>query len=327
MKKIKSDAKSFLSSLEYAKTIALSGHVQPDGDTIGSVLGLFSVLKKSGFEVFPLMLKNEIPESYRFLPFIDEILNPEKFKKKTDIFISVDSPTPDRLGPAVSAFNGAENTINIDHHIDNKSFAEINIVHTDISSVSEIIYWILSNSGFSLSPEEALCFYVGIVTDTGRFQYTNTSSDTFQAAKELIEKGVSPNFVFKKIYENISYSSTKLLSIMLNRAVVEDGLIWSYISREDLSKTGARLVDSENFVDFLRSVRGVKVAALIKEVKTERGKHWKVSLRSKGKINVQEIASKFGGGGHPQASGFKTETEPEEVINKIKEFTKIRKEE
>jgi phosphoesterase RecJ-like protein len=297
---LRSKAQEFYRLLNQAKTIGIAGHVHPDGDCLGAMLSLKNFIEKQGKQVKVLAEKEDLPESYVFLPGYDSITD-EIPGFNFDIFISVDAPNLKRLGRFKWAFTGAQETINIDHHPDNENFAQLNIVHKDFSSTSEIIFWILKHSGMEIDLETATCLYVGIVTDTGKFQYSNTFPSTFEAAKQLVERGVVPVEIFRKVYENIKPEVLKFLGVVLERVKSEDGFFWSYFTKQDLEKFKVKVSDTENFVDYIRSIRGVKVAALFKSIVDEQ--QWKVSLRSSGEINVQRLSAKFGGGGHYEAAG------------------------
>lgn len=318
-----SQRKKIIQILKSKNSFYVSGHVQPDGDSIGAVLGLYHCLKKAGKKVVPLGKVSEVPPQYRFLPGIEALSSAKDITQPADVFISVDAPNVERLGEADKAFKASKIHINIDHHLDNDNFGEFNLVDLNKSSVCEIVFWLLKDAGFEIDLKTATCLYTGIVTDTGRFQYTNTFPSTFEAARILLEIGVLPAMIFSEVYENLSFNALKLLGKVLSKAESSDGLVWSTISRKDLEETKADLSETETFIDMLRSVKGVKVAAIFKEIMVDGEKMWRVSLRGKNGYDVQKIAQKHGGGGHKQAAGYKTkmtlDQATQEIIKYIKE--------
>lgn len=321
MEKVRKQAEKFFASLKDAKKIAVGGHVHPDGDCLGSMLGLYHILSDMGYSVVPVMNRNDVPSHYSFLPGVEKLKDPEECCESCDVFIGVDAPTPARLGDAEKLFKRCRFSVNIDHHIDSENYADLNIVFENFSSVSEIIFWMAKSEGVFISEEAAVCIYTGIVTDTGRFQYSNTAVSTFEAAAELVSAGVKPVEVFRQVYENVEPGTIKLLGYLLERTVNENGFCWSYVLQSDLKKTGTTLADTENFVDHVRSVKGCQVAAVFKEIDAG-SKKWKVSLRSKGKIDVQKIAALFGGGGHTEAAGCDMHGKLEEVVDALRKAVK-----
>lgn len=321
VQKIKNRAREFLEAIEKAERIGIACHVHPDGDCLGAMTALRHFLRKTGKEVHMLAMRKDLPESYSFLPGFDEIA--ENADSQPDTFIALDCPNKRRLGAFKDLFERSETKINLDHHSDNEMFADINIVVEEVSSTSEIVFWLLKHCGFELDFETALPLYVGIVTDTGRFQYSNTFPSTFVAAKELVESGVKPVEVFRKVYENIRPEVLKLLGIVLERVRSKDGFYWSYLEKADFTSLDVSPSETENFIDYIRAIRGVKVAALLKSA-DESSRKWKVSLRSRGGVNVQKLCAVFGGGGHPEASGCELKGSMEEVVERIfEEYSKL----
>ncbi len=315
---MKTDPKEkIIEILKNENSFYISGHVQPDGDSIGAVLGLYHSLTNAGKKVIPLGKSTEIPPQYRFLPGIEALFSAKNIIDPADVFISLDAPNVERLGEAGKAFKISRIHINIDHHLDNSNFGDFNLVDIRKSSVCEIVFWILKEAGFEINIETATCLYTGIVTDTGRFQYSNTFPSTFETARILIESGVLPVSIFSEVYENLSFNALKLLGKVLSRAESNNGLVWSAILKDDLKETKADLSETENFIDLLRSVKDVKVAAIFKEVIIEGKKVWRVSLRGKNGYDVQKIAQKHGGGGHKQAAGYRTEQNIDEATDEI----------
>lgn len=311
------DLSRLIELLKNKNNFVLATHVQPDGDAIGSLLGLGMLLGNMGKQVFLSWgEKIVVPQQYTFLPGIELIDDPSNCPTNTDVFIALDCATLDRLGNLAEKAGKARTLVNIDHHAEKSKFGRINITDENASSTSELVLRISNKLGVELTKDIAVCLYVGIVTDTGKFQYTNTTQDTFEAAKELLRYSISPNEIFQSLYETTSFYYLKLQGIALSRAtlVEEIGLIYTWLLQSDLEQTNAELSQAENLIDLLRSVQGIEVAVVFKEIGDSR---LNVSLRSKGKINVSKLAESFGGGGHPNAAGFKSKDTREKVLNDL----------
>lgn len=300
----------------------ISSHVGPDGDSLGATLALGHVLK--------MLKKNAclsfgedsvtIPSHYRLLDDIDW-LKSYKSCNPAPVFISLECPQQSRLGGSYKLAKKAKHLINIDHHGDNRFYGTHDYVNSEISSTCEILFNLFNLLDVKLNKKIATYLYIGIVTDTGRFQYSNTSPQTFQAAKKLLEFGVDANYIFQYIYENRSAKSLKLLGITLAKAKIDKkGFIYSTISKEDFALSEVRIGETEDFIDFLRSVKNIKLAAILKESNSN---EIKVSLRSQNNINVAKIAEAFGGGGHAAAAGYTSKGKiPDSIINLKKEINK-----
>lgn len=321
LQKVQNKAEEFLQAIEKAAVVGIACHIHPDGDCLGAMMALRHILTRMGKEVHAFAVKKDLPESYSFLPGIEEV--EEEAAVQPDTFISLDCPNVRRLGVFKNLFENSKTKINLDHHSDNEMFADINIVVEEVSSTSEIVFWLLKSCRIDIDFETALSLYVGIVTDTGRFQYSNTFPSTFEAAKELVESGVKPVEVFRKVYENVRPEVLKLLGIVLERVRSRNGFYWSYLEKSDFSSLNVSPSETENFIDYIRSIRGVKVAALLKS-SDENSARWKVSMRSRGSVNVQKLCAVFGGGGHPEASGCEIEGSREEVVERIfEEYSRL----
>ncbi len=294
----------------------LATHLYPDGDALGSLIGLAAVLKNQGKKVFMgLGEKSPLPPHYAFLPLLNKIVYPGEKSYQTEVFIALDCASLVRLGGWAEQAQKTPVFINIDHHPSNEKFGFLNLVDTGVSSTSELIFELLKEVGFELTREAALAFYVGILTDTGRFQYANTSPRTFEVVRELMSYGLDTFQIFQQVYENFSFNCLKLLGLVLKRAVLEDGLIFSYLTQKDLKKYAVEMAETENYIDFLRLNRDSKLAILFKELPDGQ---WKASLRSKKGVYSHLIASHFGGGGHQRAAGFSTVWPREKVLDLIK---------
>ena len=304
-------------TIKKERDFIVATHVQPDGDAIGALLALGFLLKGLGKNVtLAAGDHSEIPAQYRWLPGQDLIKSGAPAASK--VLIALDVANASRLGASESLLAKCPITINIDHHPDNPGFADLNWVEPGLSSASEMVFDLWSRFDLPLTIDAATCIYVGMLTDTGRWQYSNASSRALRIAAELVDLGVVPVEIFNRIYENYSPQWFKLLAVGLEKAVfdTELGLAYTIINQLDQAKTGASLAESENLVEWLRSVTGITVSMVLKEM--TRG-DIKVSLRSRDPIDVGAVARRFGGGGHKNASGFISREAPETIIKNIKQ--------
>lgn len=294
----------------------ISGHVNADGDVIGSAFGLFQILKSIGKTSRITLDPPVVPKKYGFAQSTD-VFGVNKIGE-FDVFIALECPMPKRLGALQEIALNSKFLINIDHHGDNEVYGTVNYVRADAASTTEIIYKLCPYLGAEVTPAIANDLYMGLVTDTGKFQYSNTTAETLKVAAELVGKGADPNMIFQNIYENISFGALLQLGKMAVNAKIDDNiLIWSIIDKNE----GGVYVhpgEAENLIDHLRAVSGPEVAALLKIDASD----VKCSLRSRGKVNVAEIAEKFQGGGHPNAAGFSVQMPADEIIEKIKKHLK-----
>ena len=211
--------------------------------------------------------------------------------------------------------------VDVDHHHDNTRFGDVNLVVADASSTAEVLRDVFLELDVPLTPEIAEALYIGLVTDTGRFQYANTTPKALRLAAELVERGADVHKVFESVYESVQFAKLKLLARALDRAQIYDGgrIVVSWLRRDDFAEVGAEEPYSEGIIDFLRAVEGAEVAALIREPPSDAGPTRRVSLRaSTDDIDVSAIARSFGGGGHRQAAGFSTESTVEEITDLIR---------
>lgn len=303
--------------IDSAQEILCVPHINPDGDAIGSSLGLALWLRERGRNV-KIGWDSDlyIVPHYRFLPGLD-LITDEKGIGAPDCIIVLDCGSRSRMGDFEKYVSGAKAIINIDHHEGNEMFGDINIVEPQASSVAEIIYRLLLAMEPTLSKEIVECLYTGVVTDTGRFQYKNTSANTHEIAADMIRRGVDPNYIYRRVFERSTFGAIKLLCMMLGRAVLDErlSLIFSWITEEDLKDTDTNFAETENFVDYLRAVGEPEVAAMVKREKQD---SCKVSLRSKESFDVGALARKMGGGGHRHAAGYTTAESIEDTIANLK---------
>ncbi len=302
------------SAISGAETIGISSHVNPDGDSIGSLLGLAMLLQAAGKRTFPCFPEPwKYPPQYTFLPGRELLIEPAALEEGLELFVALDCSNPERLGPLQERAESAGMLLNIDHHEDNRLYGGINLVDESASSTSELVYKAGKAAGFPMSPDIATCFYTGVVTDTGRFQHRNTSPGTFITASQLAAAGADIFQVVKEVYGNQSLSYTRILGRVLQRIEVleEYEFAYSFITQRDLAETGAVLPETEDLIDHMRSLRGTRVVALLKELADGKVR---VSLRSRDGFEVGPIARRLGGGGHAMAAGYTSESDIEGSI-------------
>lgn len=280
--------------------IFICSHVQPDGDNIGSTLALYMAIKKKKENV-KVVKTDEIPSDYLFLPNI-QVFKEYSLDEQVDLFISLDSSDVERLGPGKELLKKAKKIINIDHHVTNNGFGDINIVLPSASATGEIVYKFIKHMNAEIDKDIATCLYTAISTDTGRFMYSNTTYETHLIASELLKTGIDINNINIHLYQNRSMERTKLFLEAINNMDFHlDGKVGIAVVTQDmLSRNNAKLEDSEGIVSFIRDTSTIEVACLLKEISE---KEIKVSLRSKQHVDVSKIALNFGGGGHIRAAG------------------------
>jgi bifunctional oligoribonuclease and PAP phosphatase NrnA len=295
----------------------LTAHEGPDGDALGSLLGMHHLLTQLGKDSVMFLAAKEfpLPIEYRFLP-LEEVFHepPADMPDRTIVFL--DCGNVDRM-PVEFLTAGENFRINIDHHHDNTQFGDVNLVEVDASCTAEIVYELAVLLGIEIGPEMAEALYVGMVTDTGKFMYENSNARTHRIAAELIEAGVAVDETYRRLYEHVPVEKLRLLSRALDgiQRHCDGALVLAYITAADYKASGSGAEMTEGIIDHLRSVEGARVAALIRDLVDRGDAARKVSLRSSGgEIDVSAIARKHGGGGHKRAAGFSTDLELEELV-------------
>lgn len=294
---------NIINVLKCARSAAILSHIMPDGDSIGSMLALYSVLKRMGKEAEIFSCDNVSPV-YSFLPGYDEIKKcSDAVKRKYDVLIVLDCGNMDRTGDCCSdIIKYAAASINIDHHVSNSMFADFNYVDTNASSTGEIIYQIIKSMGVVILKEEASCLYTAILTDTGCFKYSNTSLETHRIAGDLISSGIEFGDIHDLMYRNYSFSTVKVLGRVLSSIeLFNDGQIaLMQLLKENFEGFKLQDVDTTDFINYARDISTVEAAVFIKQVSPN---EYKVSLRSKHRLDVRAVCEKYGGGGHVRAAG------------------------
>ncbi len=295
----------------------LTAHEGPDGDALGSLLGLHNLLTQLGKDSVMFMAAKEfpLPIEYRFLA-LEEVFHepPADMADRTVVFL--DCGNIDRM-PIDFLVDGGNLVINIDHHHDNTLFGDLNLVDVDASCTAEIVYQLAILLGAEITLEIASALYAGLITDTGKFMYENTKARTHRIAAELIEAGVAVDETYRRLYEHVPIEKLRLVSRALDDIQFHcDGLlVLACITAADYAASGAGEEMTEGIIDHLRSVEGSKVAALIRDLGDRGRAARKVSLRSSdGEVDVSAIARKHGGGGHKRAAGFSTDLDLGELV-------------
>ena len=288
------------SRLARGTSFLLLAHLHPDGDVLGSMLGLGLALMGQGKPV-TLAGPHPVPEPYRFLHGAEWIQQWKEAHGAYDVTVLLDCPDPARTGGLLDMVRERGTTVvNIDHHQDNRRFGDFNWVDVSAAATGELVYDLLQTLRWPLTPEVATALYTALVTDTGSFRYSNSSAKAFRVAAHLVSEGAAPARVAGELHEGRTLDALRLLGDLLQRIEMSpDGRVAWLVLPSELAGN-QDLIEAEDFITYPRSIRSVKVALLFRELHPG---HVKVSLRGKGEINVAKIAGRFGGGGHPNASG------------------------
>lgn len=306
--------KNLESVLEGVTTVAIAGHVRPDGDCIGSCMGTYLYLTQNYPKLKVDVYLEEVPDTFSYITDVETVKNEWTMGTEYDLLILLDISSVDRIGVAGEALDTAKKTVCIDHHITNPGIAKFNHVVPDASSTCEVVYELMSLDGISRAAAEAL--YTGIVHDTGVFQYSNTSKRTMQVAGELMDQGID----FTSIIKNSFYTKTYIQNQIMGRTIMESIMLMngkciaSYIRQKDMKFYGVTPKDLDGIVNQLQNTRGVEVAIFLYETGVQ---EYKVSMRSNNDVNVAAIASHFGGGGHVKAAGCTMQGSVHDVINNL----------
>jgi phosphoesterase RecJ-like protein len=316
------EIEQIVEEIRAADKLLLTTHENPDGDALGSLLAMYGVLTQLGKDTVMYMSPDEfpLPYEYQYMDF-EGLLGapPEDIEERVVVFL--DCGNIDRM-PVDFLKREGIHILNIDHHHDNTRFGTVNLVVSGASCTAEIVFDLSRELGAELTPRIADAMYVGLVTDTGRFMYENTTPAAHRMAADLTEAGVDTHGVYRRLFENLPYRRLQLLSRALQSvARYDEGAItMASLTRRDFEDTGALETDSEGVVDHVRSVEDTKVAVLVRELLSDdrRGQS-KVSLRATdGSVDVSSIARALGGGGHRQAAGASTALGLDELVGEIR---------
>ena len=316
------DMAAVVAALRERDRFLVTSHEAPDGDALGSLLATGLALRKLGKDaVMFLGGPAPLPGEYRFLDLPARGLLRERPDDASErVLVAVDCASAERVGAEPGLVDASAFTINVDHHHDNPRFGDVNLVVEEASSTGEVLADVFGELGLAPTPDIAEALYIALVTDTGRFQYANTTPKALRLAAELVEAGADVNRVFQGVYENVQFAKLKLLARALDRAQVLEGgeIVVSHLLRGDFEDVGATEPYSEGIIDVLRSVEGSLVSALIREPPRDGAPARKISLRSSAdEVDVSAIARKSGGGGHREAAGFSSDLSIEEITEFI----------
>src|SRR4051794_38040448 len=295
-------------------------HENPDGDALGSLLAMTLGLRSLGKDaVMYLAGDAPLPGEYGFLE-LDGLVRTPPDDVGERVLVAVDCANARRIGEDATIVEDAALVLDIDHHHDNSCFGDVNLIVANASSTAEIVRDVFGELNVELTPTIAEALYVALVTDTGRFQYTNTTPKALRLAAELVEAGADVHGIFQRVYETVQFAKLKLLARALDRARLLAGgrVVVSYLVRDDFAEVGAEEPYSEGIIDYLRAVEGAELVALIREPPRDVGPTRRISLRSsRDEVDVSAIARKQQGGGHRQAAGFSSEQSIDEIIDFI----------
>jgi phosphoesterase RecJ-like protein len=315
------DLKAIVDALRRHDRFLVVTHENPDGDALGSLLAATLALRQLGKDaVMYLAGQTPLPREYAFMPLGGLVREPPA-DTGDRVLLAVDCAKEDRIGDE-AVLSRAHLVLDVDHHHDNTRFGDLNLIVADASSTGEVLRDVFAELGVELTPELAEPLYIALVTDTGRFQYANTTPKALRLAAELVDAGADIHAVFQEVYESVQFAKLKLLARALGRAEVLEGgrIVVSHLLRGDFAEVGASEPYSEGLIDYLRAVEGTELAVLIREQLNEGAHAYKGSLRSSiDELDVSAIARRFGGGGHRQAAGFSADLPLEEIVEQIRE--------
>jgi len=288
--------KEVLKHIEQRSTFLLTSHARPDGDAVGSALACCQVLRAMGKQA-EVVLRDGVPRIYRPLPFADKVITADHVNGRYEaaIILECDSIQRTRLQGLEDRF-----LISIDHHVSGRPFAHVNWIDPSAVATAEMVYRLAREAGVKISGDIATCLYTAVLTDTGSFMFEGTNEHTFALARELVLAGADPVHCARNIYFGHSTAKMRLLGAALSSLHREGPLAWIWVTREQMERAGAREEDCEGLVNYALSIHDVEVAVFFRELPDGA---FRVSLRSKGQLNVAEVAERFGGGGHKCAGG------------------------
>lgn len=300
-----------------ANRIVVCGHVNPDGDCLGSVAALTLSLRAAGKEVTPLFADDGTESgALGFLPIVDEFADPSSYTDDPDLFIALDTPHKGRLGDAQSVLGRSSAVLVMDHHPDTDDFGDLTFSDHTAAATGMLVYEFIGYLGLEMDPDMAVCCYVAIMTDTGRFQYQNTDGRCLRTAAALVDAGAVPSVLAGNIYQNRTISEMQLHSLAIENMVLSHGgrIACTWIGNDDMARLAVTKDDEEGLNDVLRSLRGVEMCAVLRQ----HGDVVRGSLRARGEQDVGAIARTLGGGGHRSAAGFTLQCPIDEALELVK---------
>lgn len=305
--------------IEASDSVVICAHTSPDGDALGSTLGLLKLLQwrwPSKHVTGLLADSKPLPRIYQFLPGSDELVYAANYQGDPDLFISVDLSVASRMNEGQAVLERSKHSAIIDHHPCDDPFGDVSLIRPEAAAASVLIFEYARHLKMPLNADIGLCLLCGIITDTGRFQYQNTNSEALAATALLVEAGASPVDVSLNVYQNFRLEFLHLKAAVMSRIVTfaHGRIAYSYATKADLERTGANLDEADGLVDVVRSVSGSEVALFLKEVP---GGKVRGNLRSKTDLDISGVARALGGGGHPGASGFTYEGDIDQALSLV----------
>lgn len=313
---ITAEMELLVEALSSAESIGVVGHVGPDGDALGSMIALARSARLVGKKAVasfdePFVIPTE-------MAFLDTsvLAPPREFPRDLDIAVAVDTSVRDRVGSLAVAMEQAKLLAVVDHHISDGSWGDVVVVDPTAGATTELVYALLNRLGWPIDEDVATALYTGLVTDTGRFQYSSTSPQTHEIAANLLSLGVQTDVIGQKLFEESPFGYYEVVSRVLGRAVLDEdhAFVWSIMEPEDLEAASIGYHETDGLIDLVRMARETDVACLLKR---RQAGVIKGSLRSRGRVDVAEIARSFGGGGHHNAAGFTSADNPGDIIEQI----------
>lgn len=308
-----------------ADEVALAAHLNPDGDSLGSMLGLGQALASLGKRALCSWDGNsplEVPTAYADLPGLDLLVPPSEFPVAPPVLVCLDTGSPDRLGRFAAAATRADVVLVIDHHASNEGFGSVNLIDPHAAATAVLVEELVRRLGAKLTADVAACLYTGLTTDTGSFKYASTTPAVHELAARLLATGIRHDEIARAIWDTNCFAYVSMLGAVLSRAVLEPeaagglGLVWTYSTAADLSAYGVSIEELEGVIDLIRTTAEAEVAAVCKQ---DVDGSLKVSMRSKGRIDVGALCTGLGGGGHRMAAGLTTTGDAETVLPLIRD--------
>ncbi|MBW3604106.1 MAG: bifunctional oligoribonuclease/PAP phosphatase NrnA [Actinobacteria bacterium] len=311
-------------ALTAADDVALACHVDPDGDAIGSMLALQRFLEGRGVRTIaswgtPDAFAGDelaVPPQYAFLPGLDTLVVPDRFPARPSLMVAFDTGAPERLGSLRASGEAADTLIVIDHHASGQEFGDVRLVDGSLAATAVLVDELITRMGGTLDRDTAICLYTALVTDTGRFQYASTTPAVLELAARLISLDIDHAAISRQVWNTHSFGYLKLLAQVLERATLEPqaSLLWTMVTQADLERFGVAWQETEGLIDVLRSVETARVAMIAKR---QSDGAWKVSLRSRGDVDVGRVARDLGGGGHAFLAGLVADDTIEELVARV----------
>ena len=309
--------------IKSSKNILIISHVNPDGDTLGSMCGVYSAILENYKKKCDMMAVSKVPEVYSYMPNLSKVRNIEEFDKSReyDLVINVDVAAIDRICDGKTLFDKAKFTVNIYHHKTNIAYGNLNFINPEASSTGEVLFGCFEKMGWKINLDTAVCLYTALLTDTGSFRFDNTKPSTFETAGKLVEIGVNPSDIYKKVYESDSKTLVMFQAHCVSKAkfLDDDKIAYTTVYKKDMELFSAGDDCMEGLTEKLRSIVTTRVAFVAKEMKSG---GTKISMRSKF-ADVAQICEVFNGGGHKYAAGCTIKAPVEEAVKKV--LSEIRK--